>query len=338
MVRTLQSFRAMKWFVTTITLMTVGCAAIPSPSAPAASLAQSSSPAEKTLRIVALDVGQGDATLVSTPSGHHLLIDGGPAGSGRRVILPYLLENGITQLDHLVATHYDSDHIGGIAEVLAGRDGMAGTSDDIAVSGDCWDHGESLEKHTPTFGAYVQATSHCERVAMPSDRIEFEDGVIIEVVAINGTTTQGSLLSLDPQDENAMSMVVRIQYNNFSYLITGDLPGGGGNPPFETVDIETLLAPQIGPVDVLHLGHHGSHTSSNPIFLETLSPKAAIISVGDGNSYHHPHPSVLERLAQLHIPVYQTERGHPDGTVQSIVINGHVIVESDGEKFKIVAE
>lgn len=285
--------------------------------------------------MIALNIGQGDATLVLTPGGHRLLIDGGPVGSGKRVTLPYLLENGITQLDHLFATHYDSDHIGGLPEILAGNDGMSGTSDDIHIVGDCWDHGDSPAKHTPEFTAYSKATANCARAAIPGDRIEFEDGVLIEILAINGTLLQGSLPALDPEDENGMSMVLRIRYKNFSYLITGDLPGGGGNPPFDTVDIESLIAPQIGHVKVLHLGHHGSHTSSNQSFLETLSPKAAIISVGDNNTYYHPHPSVLQRLAELEIPVYQTERGHPDGTEQSIIMNGHVVVESDGDGFEI---
>lgn len=333
----LQKLSVMKWLTTIIVIGILGCGGITlPPSTPhAVSPQATTSTPNGMLRIVALNIGQGDATLVSSPSGKHILIDSGPPGSGKRVTLPYLLENDITQLDHLFATHYDSDHIGGIAEILAGSDGMAGTSDDIAVAGDCWDHGDSPEKHTPAFAAYVQATAHCSRIATPGDRIAFEDGVSVDVLAISGHAILGPLLTLDPQDENGMSMVLRIQYKNFSYLITGDLPGGGGNPPFDTMDIETLLASQIGPVDVLHLGHHGSHTSSNQHFLETLSPKAAIISVGDGNSYHHPHPTVLQRLAQLNIPVYQTERGHPDGTEQSIVMNGHVVVESDGEGFKI---
>lgn len=327
----------MKWLTTIIVISISGCGSLSlPPSTSRTATPQAAPPINKgTLRIVALDIGQGDATLITTPGGHHLLIDGGPVGSGRRVTLPYLLEKGISQLDHLLATHYDSDHIGGIAEILAGSDGMAGTTDDIRVSGDCWDHGDSPEKHTPAFAAYVQATRDCERVAIPGEHIDFEDGVSIEVIAINGVSKLSPLLALDPTDENGTSMVLLIRYGNFSYLITGDLPGGGGNPPFDTVDIETLLAPQIGPVDVLHLGHHGSHTSSNQKFLETLAPKAAIISVGDGNSYHHPHPTVLARLAQLNIPVYQTERGHPDGTENSHVMNGHVVVESDGEGFEI---
>jgi competence protein ComEC len=127
--------------------------------------------------------------------------------------------------------------------------------------------------------------------------------------------------------------VLLIRYGQFTYATTGDLPGGGGNPPYDTVDVESLLAPVIGQVDVLHLGHHGSHTSSNLKFLETLSPRAAIISVGDGNTYHHPHPSVLQRLTQLQIPVYQTERGHQDGTEASHVMDGNVIIESDGKNF-----
>jgi competence protein ComEC len=333
---------AMKWISLIIVAGIWGCGAITlPPSPPPVSASHNTVDATAntgTLRIVALDIGQGDATFVTTPSGHRFLIDGGPVGSGRRVTLPYLSDKGITQLDHLFATHYDSDHIGGLPEILAGSDGMAGTPDDVQVAGDCWDHGDSPEKHTPAFAAYVQATANCERVAIPGDRITFEDGVSIEVIAINGVSQQGPLLPLDPSDENGTSMVLRIQYGEFTYLTTGDLPGGGGNPPFDTVDLEGLLAPLIGPMDVLHLGHHGSHTSSSPKFLEILSPKAAIISVGDGNTYYHPHPSILQRLADLGIPVYQTERGHPNGTEASHIMNGNIVIETDGEGFEIKAD
>lgn len=330
----------MKWIILIIVASLSGCGAItlpPSASHTAASQDTASNAANMgLLRIVALDIGQGDATLITTPNEHHVLIDGGPAGSGKRVTLPYLIAKNIPEIDHLFASHYDSDHIGGISEILSGTDGIYGTADDMRIAGDCWDHGDSSEKHTAEFTAYRKATADCERVAIPGDRVEFEDGVSIEVIASNGTSSLGPLLTLAPSDENGTSMVLLIRYGTFTYLTTGDLPGGGGNPPFDTVDIESLIAPQIGPVDVLHLGHHGSHTSSNPNFLETLSPRAAIISVGDGNAYYHPHPSVLNRLAQLNIPVYQTERGHPDGTEDSHVMNGHVVIESNGTDFTIL--
>lgn len=313
-----------------IALFLMGCGAISNPYSDVATPAPSALTPLNKLRITVLNVGEGDATLITTPHGHHILIDAGPPGSGKRVTLPYLFENGITQLDHIFTSHYDSDHVGGMAEILAGGDGMAGTGDDILVSGKCWDHGDSLAKHTAAFASYTAATRTCERTATPGDRVEFEDGVTIEVVAVNGIAKAGPLAELDPEDENGASMVLLIRYGEFSYLTTGDLPGGGGNPPYDTVDEETPLAEQIGHVDVLHLGHHGSHTASNLAFLQTLSPSAAVISVGDGNPYYHPHPSVLQRLTDLGIPVTQTERGHTDGTERSRIMNGNIVIESDG--------
>lgn len=321
----------------------LGCGPLPSlppgtSNATAAPIATGTPTSDAPLKIVALDIGEGDATLVRTPNGHNFLIDAGPAGSGKRVTLPYLMKNGITRLDHISASHYDSDHIGGLPEILAGTDGMLGTADDIIVTGSCWDHGDSETKHTAAFASYSAATKNCERVAIPGDRVDFDDGVSVEVMAINGVSKSGRLATLDPSDENGTSMVLLITYGNFSYVTTGDLPGGGGDPPFDTIDEETPLAKQIGHVDVLHLGHHGSHTASNLTFLQTLSPNAAIISAGDGNTYYHPHPSVLQRLAGLNIPVYQTERGHKEGTAQSHVMNGNVVIESDGESFEVKPE
>lgn len=330
----------MKLFPIIVMVFIMGCGSIPDlPSRPTPPPPQpAQNPPPKGLSITVLDVGEGDATLVTTPNGHHMLIDGGPPGSGKRVTLPYLSGNGITQLDHVFASHYDSDHIGGVAEILAGLDGMRGTSDDIGVGGFCWDRGDSTAKHTTPLASYASATKSCKRTAIPGDLIEFDDNVSLEVVAINGITKAGTLAILDPEDENGASMVLRIRYGAFTYLTTGDLPGGGGNPPYDTIDEETPLALQIGHVDVLHLGHHGSHTASNVNFLQTLSPRAAVISVGDGNSYYHPHPAVLQRLTQLNIPVYQTERGHADGTEQSHVMGGNIVIESDGTQFKINQE
>lgn len=314
----------------------LGCASIPDlPSTSVAPPQTTQNTPSQNLRITALDVGEGDATIITTPGAQHILIDAGPPGTGKRVTLPYLLKNGITQLDHVFSSHYDSDHIGGLAEILAGSDGMRGTADDIIVKGSCWDHGDSTAKHTTTLSSYTAATKSCERTAVPGDHVEFENGVTVEVVAINGATQSGALAKLDPEDENGVSMVLLIRYREFTYLTTGDLPGGGGNPPYDTVDEETPLAPQIGHVDVLHLGHHGSHTASSMTFLQTLSPEAAIISVGDGNTYYHPHPTVLQRLTDLAIPVYQTERGHKDGTEQSHVMDGNIVIESNGHGFEV---
>ncbi|PIR20041.1 MAG: hypothetical protein COV45_08705 [Deltaproteobacteria bacterium CG11_big_fil_rev_8_21_14_0_20_47_16] len=287
------------------------------------------------LTITLLDIGQGDATLVTTPNGYTILIDGGPPGSGKHVTLPYMMDHNITALNHVMASHYDSDHIGGISEILAGRDGIADTSDDIRVTGYCWDHGNSTIKSTPSFLAYAQATTTCQRTALPGDNIYFDDDVSIEVVAVNGRSRFGILAETDSDDENAASMVLLIRYGEFRYVTTGDLPGGGGNPPYDTVDEESAVAPLIGHVDILHLGHHGSGTSSNLNFLKALSPDAVVISVGDNNSYLHPNPGTLARLHDLKIPIYQTNRGHNVGTQGSHIANGNIVIETDGNSFEI---
>ncbi|MDO8494369.1 MAG: hypothetical protein Q7S68_03435, partial [Deltaproteobacteria bacterium] len=100
----------------------------------------------------------------------------------------------------------------------------------------------------------------------------------------------------------------------------GDLTGGGGNPPYQTIDLETPLAPLIGDIDVLKVSHHGSHTSSNEFFLDTLQPEMAIISVGANNDFGHPHRTVLERLEERQIEIWKTT----DGSV-CILSNGKEI-------------
>lgn len=334
----LHCLHPMKLRILILAIIISGCGglppiALPAPSPSAAAAGVVAAPGG-ILTIAILDVGQGDATLVTTPAGHRILIDAGPAGRGKSVVLPHIIDSGPASLAHLMASHYDADHIGGVAEVLAGLDGIRGTADDLKITGACWDRGEG-SKQSGEFLVYLSATAHCRRMALPGDVLNFGDGVEIEVVAVNGTSRWGILAELAAADENDTSMVLLIRFGNFRYLTTGDLPGGGGDPPFTTVDLETPLAPLIGSVDILHLGHHGSKTASNLNFLQTLSPDAAIISVGDGNPHFHPHPSVLQRLRDLKIPVYQTERGHSVGTHDSHVANGHIVIESNGDGLEI---
>jgi len=114
---------------------------------------------------------------------------------------------------------------------------------------------------------------------------------------------------------NNDSLVMRLSFGRNSFLLTGDVE--------KQVEAQLVADGILGRTDVLKVAHHGSKTSSTPDFLERLQPAFAIISAGFENSYGHPHPSVLERLAEHHIATFRTDR------------DGLITIRSDGRRLYI---
>lgn len=319
------------YLLTLLLFITVACGQMPQISrGMARSLTPNITPASnssKPLRIIAIDVGQGDATLIVAPTGEAMLIDAGSAGAGKEIILPSLESEGIDELWYIVLTHYHEDHIGGVPEVIAGLDGEIGTGDDFMPMKGFYDHGEPEDNpESYSFHVYESQTANYRHTAHPGERLGIGD-VDVEVVATNGMFTDGTAIDLgDPPDENAASIAILIRYNGFKMLIAADITGGGGDPPWETPDLETPLGDLVGDIDILRVAHHGSNTSTNQAFLDATTPEAAIISVGDENAFSHPHPSVINRLINGGITTYQTERGWLD-IAGPTVANGNIAVE-----------
>jgi beta-lactamase superfamily II metal-dependent hydrolase len=282
-------------------------------------------------RIIIVDVGQGDATLLVAPDGQAMLIDAGPEDSGQLAILPLIESEGIDELKYIVVTHYHDDHMGGVFEVVAGQDEILGTGDDLWPKGGIYDRGEPQGDIEGTlYPSYAAQAAGRRHTAHPGDRFRVGD-IHVDVVAAGGALEDGTEIDLgDPPDENAASIALLIEYAGFKMFVGGDITGGGGTPPYNTPDIETPLAPIIGDIDILRVSHHGSKTSTNQEFLDHTAPEAAIISVGDGNNFSHPHPSVIDRLVDEGIEVYQTERGYLDRE-EPVVINGHILIEVEDD-------
>lgn len=259
-------------------------------------------PDKSPLKIIVFDVGEGDSSLIIAPTEEAALIDAGPPGAGGSKIIPYLSSNEGIDLKYIFISHDDSDHTGGVQEV-------AGT----------FSPDDGIKELSNTKAGDVFALG----------------AVSIAVLAANCELSDGTKIACDPTDDNAHSLAMLIKYGEFTYFTAGDLPGGGGEPPYQTIDIETPLAPLVGDVDVLHVSHHGSNTSTNQVFLDATKPEAAIISVGVGNGYWHPHPSVVERLLNAGIGVYLTERGWlKDEYIDNVgIVNGDIVIESDGVDF-----
>ncbi|HKU50820.1 MAG TPA: MBL fold metallo-hydrolase [Nitrospira sp.] len=276
------------------------------------------------LKILICDVGQGDSTIVVSPTGRTLLIDAGPSGSGTSSVLPILENRQIDRLDWIVLSHYDADHIGGLSEILLGQDGLEGTEDDYFPSRSFLDRGTATSKNTPAYFQYL-ASSEKEgrREAVAGEVIDLGGGATAEIIVVNGRFTDGKVIHLNPDEENEASIGILIRYGDFSYFTAGDLTGGAAPGGYETKDLETHVGDIIGDIDILHAGHHGSASSSNSSFLESTHPEAVIISVGRENDYGHPSSEVLERLDAIGTSVYRTD------------LLGHLEVVTDGDEIEI---
>lgn len=250
----------------------------------------------KTLSVYYLDVGQGDATLI-TKGDFHMLIDAGKNG----VTADYLQELGINKLDVLVGTHPDSDHIGGLDEVLENVD-----VDTVYMP--------QTEKDTKACRDVRTTLKHAGKVSeMPEIGKEYtyEGNVIFRFLS---PRRQHS-------DSNNNSLVVQLAYGKTRFLFMGDAE--------EEVEEELLQEGIDLSCDVLKLGHHGSYTATGIDFLQKADPVYGIISCGKDNSYGHPHAEVVARLEDEDVQVYRTDTM---GTVQAASDGADVKITTEGGK------
>ncbi len=315
---------------------------------------------QSVLAIHHIDVGQGDATLIIAPNGKKLLIDGGNRGRGYKNIAKVLEDLSLDTIDYLLATHYDADHIGGLDEVVKIIK---------SVPSKAFDYGESPKpksQWTKQYKEYREAIGPNygdRRVQLKAgvDNIDLGAEISVRVVAANGEALLSRLstsskpapilktFSLNVGEENAKSVALKISYNCFDYFIGGDLTGGGKSGSRITKNLEAAVAPIVGDVDVLHVDHHGSQTSSDMEFLRTLSPEVAVISVGNGHPnsrYHHPRRAVLDRLHTLNKEynlkrIFMTNQGETDGGLTAndhkimTIANGNIAIFSNGRSYVI---
>jgi beta-lactamase superfamily II metal-dependent hydrolase len=262
-----------------------------------------------------LDVGQGDATLIVSSSGQTMLVDGGENGMGSGVIVPYLTSLGIDELDYMIATHYHSDHIGGLDEVYH----------QIGVSQQVYDRGWSYS--SAAFDQYAQIV-FLKRTTINEDQIiDLGDGVTVTCLGFNGNGVISAPYNVHDW-ENEYSIALLVQAGDFDFFVAGDLIGINYNGHR---DIESSIAPETGDIEVYQVNHQCSYTSSNTYFIGQIQPEVAIVSVGP-NPYGHPHQDILNRLSNAGSFIYQTEAGS-GGTLPPEdlrVVNDHIVITTDG--------
>jgi competence protein ComEC len=256
-----------------------------------------------TLRAVVLDVGQGDATVLTLPDGTSLLIDaGGLAGTsfdiGGRVVMPALRALGVQRLHALVVTHGDPDHIGGAESVIQRL-----RPDNV------WD-GVPVPPHSGLRSLMARANdAHAVwRTVRPGD-VERAGGVEIRVLHPPPPEWERQRVRNDD------SIVVQVDFGNVSIVLPGDIGSA----------TERAIVPafQLRRTVILKAAHHGSATSSSDEFLDAAHPDAVIFSSGRDNRFGHPAPVVVERFARRRVAMFNTAE------------DGAVFVETDGKTVEV---
>lgn len=241
------------------------------------------------------DVGQGDAIFIDAPDAQ-ILIDGGRNGEvieKLSAVMPFWDHS----IDYVINTHPHADHVAGLNYVLERYN-----------VGEAWVSGQ--EYGTDVFYFFEEWTqAHDQwRVVKAGDEIDLGAGARLTVLWPE-ESVEGELLE-ETHDGN---IVVLFEYGDTNVLLTGD---------FEAEE-EMQILDDLDHVDVLKVGHHGSYTSTSEALLEDISPDWAVISVGEGNDYGHPHDSVVRRLRTFGVPILRTDQ------------DGDIRILTDGEEPEI---
>ncbi|WP_067843122.1 MBL fold metallo-hydrolase [Amphibacillus sediminis] len=238
-----------------------------------------------------IDVGQADATLFQTEQAT-ILFDTGDWN--KRDVVDYLEGLGIDSLDLVIGSHPDADHIGQMPTILnhfnvkeVWMSGIETTSNTYEQTLDAiLEH--DIDYHEPRAGEVYQLGSFIIHVISPAELTN---------------------------DVNEDSIAIKLQFGETAFVLTGD---AGSKAEAKMIEINDDIS-----ADLLHVGHHGSKTSSSQAFIEAVDPAIAIISAGQNNSYGHPDQVVLNRLNQYGATIY--------GTYQ----HGNILVYSDGQQLQV---
>jgi beta-lactamase superfamily II metal-dependent hydrolase len=245
------------------------------------------------LTVEFLDVGQGDSALIRTPDGKVALVDAGtPKG-----VLAHLEKRKIETIDLLVTSHHHADHIGGSAEVIEEYEPRA--------------YLDSGSEHTSkTYKRVLQALKASDKTKVLYPRPDKERKIKL------GSSVVVRVFPQPPEDEdneNNNSIGLRVEYKDFSVVLTGDSEDDERAWWRKHAD-ESLYSK----VTVLKIAHHGSHNGTDAAWLKAASPELAVVSCGEGNNYGHPHKKTLDLLADQNVRLKRTDQ---EGTV-TIKTNG----------------
>ena len=242
-----------------------------------------------------LDVGQGDSIFIEINNSKTMLIDASTSFYGN-FIIDYINSLGYDRIDYLIATHPHADHIGSMQDIVLEYD-----IGDIYMP--------KVSTNTKTYENLLTAIDDKNltiKKAYKGVKIIDEDELDVSILS----PTKDEYDNL-----NNYSAVLKLTYKNVSYLFMGD----------SEEEVEENILDDVK-ADVIKIAHHGSNSSSSLEFLKKVSPTYAVISVGEDNSYNHPHKEVLDRLEEIGSTVYRTD------------LDGNIIISTDGNKIMIDKE
>jgi len=253
------------------------------------------------LTVAFLDVGQGDALFIESPSGYQVLVDAGPPGR----ILPALkkvMKWYDRTIDMVIITNPDNDHIGGFVDVFD-----VYRVDTVLKPG--------TQKTTEIFTVVEQASvdEHAAIILARAGQVyDLGEGVTLTIL----------FPDYDVSDESANegSIVARLSYGDIDYLLTGDAP----NKILEHVAYVASTTQSSIQSEVLKAGHHGSRTSASETFLAAVAPWMAIISAGKDNKYKHPHSETLDALIKYDVEILGT---YEQGTIITTTDGASIFTE-----------
>ena len=255
--------------------------------------------ARGVLTVAILDVGQGDSIFIESPTGVQVVVDGGPDSSLLRE-LPLVMGAFDRSLNAIVETHPDADHIAGFVDLV-----------------DRYEVGAFIEpgitKDTLTWAALQKKVAAQEIPHLLARRgmvLQLGGGVNLEVLYPDTDVS-----TLSPNKANEGGVVMKLTYGEATMLLMADVSS----------KVETYLVGLDGAVldtDLLKVGHHGSRTSTSDMFVKSVTPAAAVISVGGDNSYGHPTSDVLNTLQSNSVPVLRTDE---EGTIVFISNGGEFV-------------
>lgn len=278
-------------------------------------------PSGRELQVHILDVGpvNGDSILIVAPSGKTVLIDAGDAGKGK-AILEALKRYNVSQLDYFIATHPHPDHIGSADEVMkvtkvlnvidnglgpAVPPGFVAQPDTAALAKNKKaapkkdTRASTITKFYDDYKAAVTQSGAQYEKAEPGKKYDLGDGALLTVLAPIEPAFTKEQMKTGGNEPNANSVVLRLDYGDFSMLFAGDA---------EEQSEHRMLTKDLNvKATVLKVSHHGSKYASTEDFLKRVQPQVAIVSCGAWNRYGHPAQAVLDRLRAQNAKLYRTD-------------------------------
>lgn len=245
----------------------------------------------KDFCIHVIDVGQADSILITTPSNKNMLIDGGDEDSAK-IIKSYLKNKKVKNLDVVIATHPDSDHIGSLDYIIDNFDVEKIYMPNQTTDSEC----------------YINLIDSCNKKNLKVNYLSKDDSFNLD----DSTNIYVLSPSYITDNNNSNSIVLNISYKNNNFLFTGDCE--------ESNEMDMINSYNLEDIDFLKVAHNGSYTASSLTFLEETTPDIAVISCGYKNSYGHPHKSTLDNLESVDAKIFRTDQ------------NGSMQFYSDGEK------